>query len=191
MNKKRVMIIIAVLLMAGLSLLTLLVVSSGCTQKYLMKKVYKLEYQQYVHQAAKKYNVEEALVYAVIKSESNFTVRAESRAGAKGLMQLMPDTFTWLQRYTDDEYMDETYLADPKINIDYGTRLLSILLNKYDCDEVAISAYNAGMGTVDRWLLDRDCSYDGKTLSYIPYPETRFYVDEVIYNRKIYRNLYF
>ena len=182
---------IIVLLMTGMSLLALLVVSSGCTQKYLMKKVYKLEYQQYVHQAAKKYNVEEALVYAVIKSESNFTVRAESRAGAKGLMQLMPDTFTWLQRYTDDEYMDETYLADPKINIDYGTRLLSILLNKYDCDEVAISAYNAGMGAVDRWLLDRDCSYDGKTLSYIPYPETRFYVDEVIYNRKIYRNLYF
>lgn len=191
MSKKKVRLIIIVLLMTGLSLLVLLVVSSGCTQKYLMKKVYKLEYQQYVHQAAKKYNVEEALVYAVIKSESNFTVRAESRAGAKGLMQLMPDTFTWLQRYTDDEYMDETYLADPKINIDYGTHLLSILLNKYDCDEVAISAYNAGMGTVDRWLLDQDCSYDGKTLSYIPYPETRFYVDEVIYNRKIYRNLYF
>ncbi len=191
MSKKKVRVMIIVLLMTGLSLLVLLVVSSGCTQKYLMKKVYKLEYQQYVHQAAKKYNVEEALVYAVIKSESNFTVRAESRAGAKGLMQLMPDTFTWLQRYTDDEYMDETYLADPKINIDYGTHLLSILLNKYDCDEVAISAYNAGMGTVDRWLLDQDCSYDGKTLSYIPYPETRFYVDEVIYNRKIYRNLYF
>ena len=191
MSKKKVRVMIIVLLMTGLSLLALLVVSSGCTQKYLMKKVYKLEYQQYVHQAAKRYNVEEALVYAVIKSESNFTVRAESRAGAKGLMQLMPDTFTWLQRYTDDEYMDETYLADPKINIDYGTHLLSILLNKYDCDEVAISAYNAGMGTVDRWLLDQDCSYDGKTLSYIPYPETRFYVDEVIYNRKIYRNLYF
>lgn len=191
MSKKKVRVMIIVLLMTGLSLLVLLVVSSGCTQKYLMKKVYKLEYQQYVHQAAKKYNVEEALVYAVIKSESNFTVRAESRAGAKGLMQLMPDTFTWLQRYTDDEYMDETYLADPKINIDYGTHLLSILLNKYNCDEVAISAYNAGMGTVDRWLLDQDCSYDGKTLSYIPYPETRFYVDEVIYNRKIYRNLYF
>ncbi len=191
MSKKKVRVMIIVLLMTGLSLLALLVVSSGCTQRYLMKKVYKLEYQQYVHQSAKKYNVEEALVYAVIKSESNFTVRAESRAGAKGLMQLMPDTFTWLQRYTDDEYMDETYLSDPEINIDYGTHLLSILLNKYDCDEVAISAYNAGMGAVDRWLLDRDCSYDGKTLSYIPYPETRFYVDEVIYNRKIYRNLYF
>lgn len=191
MKKNKVRITVILFLIGTLLLVAIMIMSSGYTQKYLMKKVYPIEYPEYVSSASTKYGVEESLIYAVIKAESNFYCDAESRVGAKGLMQIMPNTFIWLQNQTDDNYMDETYLDDPKINIDYGTHLLSILLHKYDSDRIAICAYNAGMGVVDKWLLNEEYSYDGKTLSYIPYPETRFYVDEVISGRERYRNLYF
>lgn len=191
MSKRTIVIASSGFAVLAILTIIIMIVSSGYTQKYIMKKVYPIKYKEYVDEMSEKYNVEKPLIYAVIKAESNFTPDAESKAGAKGLMQIMPKTFLWLQKYTDDEYMDESYLNDPRINIDYGTRLLSILLKKYALDRVAICAYNAGMGIVDRWLETEEYSYDGESLSYIPYPETRFYVYEVIANRKAYKNLYF
>lgn len=159
-------------------------------------KVYKIIYQQQygeqVHKYAEEFGVEEALVYAVIRTESGFRSDVESSAGAMGLMQLMPSTFEWLQESLDGTV---TYSADalndPDINIRYGTYLLSVLLKQYGVQNTAVAAYNAGTTTVDGWLQDPSLSPDGKTLSQIPYEETANYVERVSHAYDLYKKLYY
>lgn len=158
---------------------------------FFLKKAYPIEYYEYISANAKKYNVEKELILSVIKSESNFRQDAQSNAGAIGLMQIMPDTFDWLQTHNLIEYKDVGHLKDPKTNIEYGTYLLSILQKRYATINEVICAYNAGIGTVDRWLKDKKYSTDGKTLKSIPYPDTSAYVKNVLKSRTMYKNLYF
>lgn len=163
--------------------------SSG--YEYFMKSFYPLKYNDYVTEASNKYNVEPSLIYGIIKTESEFDETAESNAGAIGLMQIMPETFEWLQTYTDDEYMTKNDLYSPKNNINYGTFFISYLLKKYKTEREAICAYNAGMGNVDKWLKNPDYSSDGKTLDYIPFTESRNYVEKVLKSRDMYNKLYY
>ena len=153
---------------------------------------YPLKYEKEIDAASKKYGVDKALIYGVIKTESNFVPDARSSAGALGLMQLMPDTFEWLQTYYKDEN-DYTFedLADPAINIDYGAELLSILSKRYENEETMLCAYNGGLGNVDKWLDNKDYSDDGKTLKVVPFPETDNYRRLVAQNKSIYNKLYF
>ena len=153
---------------------------------------YPLKYEKEIDAASKKYGVDKALIYGVIKTESNFVPDARSSAGALGLMQLMPDTFEWLQTYYKDEH-DYTFedLADPAINIDYGAELLSILSKRYENEETMLCAYNGGLGNVDKWLDNKDYSDDGKTLKVVPFPETDNYRKLVEQNKSIYEQLYF
>ena len=158
---------------------------------FFMKTMYPLRYSDYVTKASNEYDVDQALIYGIIKSESGFDETAESRVGAIGLMQIMPDTFKWLQTHIDDDYIDMNNLLDPETNIMYGTYFMSYLLNKYGSEREAICAYNAGMGNVDKWLKDKNYSTDGKTLCYIPYTESRQYVRKVLDSRSMYNKLYF
>jgi len=99
-------------------------------------------YESLIMEAAAKYNVDPSLIKAVIHTESSFRADAESSSGAKGLMQLMDGTAQGLG--VSDSF-------DPRQNIDGGTRYLSYLIRKYDGNEnVALAAYNAGPGRVDR-----------------------------------------
>ena len=155
--------------------------------------IYPQKYTEQVEKNAKEFDVDEALIYAVIRTESGFREDVESSAGAVGLMQLMPSTFDWLQESLDGEitYSSDA-LKDPDINIRYGTYLLSVLLKQYDNDvDTAVAAYNAGTTTVDGWLQDSSCSPDGKTLTNIPYEETATYVQRVEESREIYQKLYY
>lgn len=159
--------------------------------EYFMKSMYPIRYSDYVAKASYEYDVDPGLIYGIIKTESGFNEAAESRVGAVGLMQIMPDTFKWLQTHIDDDYIDMDNLSDPETNIMYGTYFMSYLLNKYASEKEAICAYNAGMGNVDKWLKDTNYSTDGKTLYYIPYTESREYVQRVLANRNMYNKLYF
>lgn len=162
---------------------------SSCS---INKAHYQLEYRDLVSKYSNEYEVSDELIYAVIKTESNFDPDAESSVGAIGLMQIMPYTFEWLQTYYDGEVtMDTESLYDPEISIKYGTRFLAFLLDRYEnCEETAVAAYNAGFGAVDEWLMDESCSSDGITLYYIPYSETHNYVLKVENAKENYKDVY-
>nr|WP_319487924.1 lytic transglycosylase domain-containing protein [uncultured Caproiciproducens sp.] len=158
---------------------------------YFMKKAYPLQYTDLVAQEATANGLDPALVYSVIKAESNFDPDAQSHAGAIGLMQMTPDTFAWVQtKLKSDTEFTEKDLYTPEINIRYGCKLLSILLEKYSQKATALSAYNAGVGTVNAWLKNPNISKDGAVLDNIPYEETRNYVVAVLKNYDNYSKLY-
>lgn len=151
---------------------------------------YPRKYASIVSAEAKTYGLEESLVYAVIKAESNFDAQAESSAGAIGLMQMMPETFYWMQTHVGETY-DASALYEPEISIRFGCALLQLLLNEYDDLTVALCAYNAGMGNVASWLSDSAYSADGKTLQVIPFGETDAYVAKVLEYKETYEEIYY
>ena len=150
-------------------------------------------YSDYVRQYAYEYNVPESLIYAVIKVESNFDANAYSSAGAMGLMQMMPSTF---KEMTSDKYLGENLdvdeLFDPEVSIRYGTYYLKYLHEWFDGNwDNAIAAYNGGMGNVKEWLSSSEYSDGEGNLTYIPFKETRNYVEKVKKARKTYQELYY
>ena len=153
---------------------------------------YPQKYSEEVTRCAAEYQVDESLVYAVIRTESGFREEVVSNAGAIGLMQLMPSTFDWLQEKLEGSVVypsDSLKTAD--VNIRYGTYFLSLLLERYDGNlRTACAAYNAGTTTVDGWLSDSRYSKDGRTLTAIPYSETEHYVERVEKALAMYRELY-
>lgn len=150
---------------------------------------YPKKYSAVVAKQAEAYALEESLVYAVIKAESDFDPEAVSPVGAVGLMQLMPETFAWMQSHVGGEY-DADALRDPAVNIRFGCALLRLLLDEYGDLRTALCAYNAGMGNVTSWLSDGAYSDDGITLKEIPFDETRLYVQKVLRYKEIYEELY-
>lgn len=154
--------------------------------------IYPQKYSEQVQRSAAEFQVDEALVYAVIRTESGFRPEVESHAGAVGLMQLMPSTFDWLQEKLDGEITHDTSaLTDPDINVRYGTYFLSILLERYGDIHTAACAYNAGTTTVDGWLSDAAYSADGRTLTTVPYAETESYAEKVQSAYDMYKKLYY
>lgn len=157
----------------------------------LLKKVYPLPYYEIVMTEAEKNDLNPALVYGVIRAESGFDPNAVSHADARGLMQMTPQTFEWVQTMIpDSENLTAEDLFDPEVNIRFGCELLSLLISHYDNESTAICAYNAGMGNVTSWLENPEYSSDGVTLNVIPFGETQEYLKRVIANRDMYRRLY-
>lgn len=172
-----------------LTVLGFFMLSNG--YEMMMKQQYPLAYQDIIEKEAKQNNLEPAMVYGLIKAESNFDSDAKSRAGALGLMQITPATFEWLQtKLPGDKKLAEEELLEPEVNVKYGCYLLSLLLSIYSDPKTALCAYNAGMGTVDRWLADPEISKDGVTLQQVPYGETAHYSEAVLQNYQTYQELY-
>lgn len=177
---KRVQICLALLLCVLLLLIT--------SPPVLLRVIYPRKFSALVDRFSDQYGVPEEIVYAVIKTESNFDPDAISHAGAVGLMQIMPSTFAWLTEMTG-ENLQLSDLNDPEINIRYGTFFLQFLYQYYGNYQTALAAYNAGMGNVSRWLASDEYTTDGK-LTCIPFPETSEYVRLVTRRAEQYKKLY-
>jgi soluble lytic murein transglycosylase len=149
------------------------------------------EYQGFVTAYSTEYGVPENIVYAVMKTESGFDSSAVSDVGAVGLMQMMPDTFTWLTNDILRDRLAQGMLYDPETSIKYGVYYLSSLYAKYNNWDTALAAYNAGPGNVDDWLADE--KYDknqDRVLDKIPFKETNNYVRKVNRALDAYDKLY-
>ncbi|NLA76926.1 MAG: lytic transglycosylase domain-containing protein [Clostridiales bacterium] len=154
------------------------------------KTMYPVKYDTLVEKYAKEYELPVALVYAVIRTESSFNPEAVSSANARGLMQITPDTFDWLQTKTGDKGLEQSELYKPETAIRYGTFFLRYLLNEFEVTETALAAYHAGRGRVNGWLDDSEYSDDGKTLKKIPYADTASYVATVTAAMEKYEKIY-
>ena len=140
---------------------------------------YPLHYSTIVVERAKANDLDPALLAAVIYEESRFNPTAESRSGAIGLMQLTPDTAKGIAIRTGGTAFRLSDLTNPAINIRYGSWYLRLLLTKYGDLRLALAAYNAGQGNVDRWKTA------GLT---IQFPETRVYVEHIERLLRVYRD---
>lgn len=155
------------------------------------KYIYPIEYGSYVEKAAYETDIDKYLIYAVIKTESNFNPDATSDVGARGLMQLMEDAFEWVKFRMDDERnisYDDMYI--PEYNVEYGSYLIKLLYEEYGDVETAVAAYYSGRGSVNEWLKNKEYSSDGKTLDKIPSDATAHYVNKVMKAYNAYINLY-
>ena len=167
---------------------TLLGLSPTVFNKLMIKKLYKKDYSEYVSKYAEEYDIDENLIYALIKAESNFNEKAVSHQNAKGLMQLMQSTAQDLANRSQIKLTKDNIL-EPDININLGTQYIALLLNKYDSIEVALAAYNAGSGNVDKWIKDGTIKADGSDIENIPYKETNTYVRKIMRDYEIYNQL--
>lgn len=148
-----------------------------------------VKYSKEIQKYGEEYNVDPLLVLAVIKVESNFDTEAVSDAGANGLMQIMPETAKSIQQNRNQKYEDDL-ITDPHKNIELGVYYLSYLLHHFQDRNLAIAAYNGGIGNVKNWLNDKALSQDGETLKNIPLGETRYYVVKINNQYDIYRLFY-
>ncbi len=137
---------------------------------------YPRKYESIIREYSQSNNVEYELIQSVIWTESKFKKDAVSRAGAIGLMQLMPATAEWCASLCGVTY-DEKKLTEPDYNIRLGTFYLKYLLDMFDAKD-AVAAYNAGQGNVSKWL--------SQGLNEYPFKETRDYVHRVFSAKKIY-----
>jgi soluble lytic murein transglycosylase len=142
---------------------------------------YPLRYSTIVRAHAHNYDLNPALLAAVIDEESKFRADAKSSAGAVGLMQLLPATAKGIAIHTGGSKFVTSDLYNPEINVRYGAWYLHHLLQKYGDERLALAAYNAGQQNVDSWRAE------GKD---IQFPETRAYVAKVERLKGIYRRTY-
>ena len=159
----------------------------------LLKIMYPKTYSEIVSTYAEEYNVEENLIYAVIKAESNFDSNAVSNREAIGLMQIVEETAIDVAKQNqidvDTENITEE-LLDIDNNINIGTKYLSTLLTQYGNMEIALAAYNAGIGTVNNWIEKQVIQADGSDIENIPYKETNNYVRKILRDYRVYNELY-
>jgi soluble lytic murein transglycosylase len=142
---------------------------------------YPLRYAAIVRGHAANYDLDPALLAAVIEQESKFRADARSRTGAIGLMQLQPSTAEGIAVRTGGTRFVLSDLYIPELNVRYGAWYLHHLLLKYHDERTALAAYNAGQDNVDRWLARGEG---------VQFAETRAYVDHVERLKTIYRRAY-
>lgn len=185
MKNKKILIFLIIIL--------IVVVFLGLFKDKILKTIYPKTYEEIVSVYAEKYNVEENLIFAVIKAESNFDSSAVSNRDALGLMQIMEETAKDVVKKNAieiDVNNIKEELMKPENSINIGTKYLQVLLDRYQNKEVALAAYNAGIGNVDNWIEKGIIKADGTDIENVPYKETNNYVRKILRDYKIYEELY-
>lgn len=158
--------------------------------RWAIASYYPLEYRTILFARAQESGLNPYLVAAVIRAESRFRPDAISQQGARGLMQIMPDTGEWAAKQLGLPY-NVDLLYDPDYNVRLGCWYLASLQEEFAGDIVlALAAYNGGRGNVEKWLNERQWTGEHHTLEQIPFAETRQYVKKVLRDVKRYEWIY-
>lgn len=186
-NKRKVL----VLCLLRLIIIVIAIYSIYYVSNEIRYVMYPIKYEEIVSKYSKEYNLDPFLIYAMIKVESSFNENAVSPKDARGLMQIMPATGTWIAEKLKDEKFNTEDLFEPRKNIMMGTWYIKYLNEKFDGNmSLAIMAYNAGPGSVQNWLADENVSSDGKNLNNIPYSETAKYERKIMNSYEMYKKIY-
>ena len=154
------------------------------------RTLYPIEFRDMVTAKSEEEGLDPALVAALVCQESSFDPGAVSRAGARGLMQVMPPTGRLLARNLGVPYRSRA-LHDPATSLDFGTRYLRLMMDRFEGHvERALAAYNAGPHRVDAWTAGRPDISAEEFIESIPFTETRNYVMTILASQEQYRRLY-
>lgn len=187
-RRRRLTALAVAVLMAGFGVA--LIAGVGPLGQAVKEITLPLRHDDIIRQQAADKGLDAALIAAVIYEESRFRDQT-SHAGARGLMQITPDTADFIAHRSGGVRFKQEDLADPQINISYGTYYLRYLVDHYDGDEMlAVAAYNAGQGNVDRWVRKAGGREQFDPGTHIPFPETSAYVANVRERREQYRDNY-
>ncbi|NLJ78165.1 MAG: lytic transglycosylase domain-containing protein [Tissierellia bacterium] len=152
---------------------------------------YPVSYQGTIDKYSRQFNVDPHLIAAIINVESRYDKDAISHKEARGLMQLSASTGYWGAEVLKIEDFHLDMLFNPDTNIMLGAWYLNILSREFNGNfQLIIAAYNGGSGNVGKWIKDSRYSDDGVSLKYIPFKETREYVERVSRNYDIYTILH-
>ena len=182
-----------------ITIIFLLIIIAGLIMGYQAAKKCEYEYRlaahpkkysEFVAKYVAEYEMDEDLIYAIIKTESDFDCEAVSNVGARGLMQIMEETFDWIKYRLNDEDSEYDDMFDPEMNIRYGAYLMDYLLEKFGDKDTAVAAYHSGAGSVSSWLEEKKNSSDGKRLENIPSSTAEHYVNKINNALTNYKELY-
>ncbi|MBA3262790.1 MAG: lytic transglycosylase domain-containing protein [Thermoleophilaceae bacterium] len=186
-RRRTALVVLAAVLGASVAAL---VTGAGPLGEAVRELTLPLHHDDIIRQQASDKNVDAALIAAVIYEESRFRDQT-SHAGARGLMQITPETADFIARRSGGIRFEQEDLATPQINIAYGAWFLRYLIDHYDGNEtLAVAAYNAGQTNVDRWVERAGGPDQFDSARHIPFPETRAYVHNVQERRGQYRDRY-
>lgn len=170
------------------ALLALAVATAGIA---LLRSLYPLPYRDLVAAAAARHGLDPCLVAAVIRVESRFHPGAVSSVGARGLMQVLPETGAWVAGRMGLQPFRAEMLYDPAVNVAIGTWYLAYLRDEFGGSlPASLAAYNAGRQPVRQWLAAGLWDGSERGLARVPYPETRRFVRWVLRDYRVYRLLY-
>ena len=145
-----------------------------------------------IRNTAEEFALPEAVLWAVVRTESNFSSNTVGEDGSIGLMQLTPDEFHMIQaEILCEEEAPTDLLYAPRTNLRTGSAYLSYLYQRYGVWFTVYAAYAVGCDTVDAWMRDPDCVNDLGTLISIPDDAVAARVDATVKAQKMYSNLYF
>ena len=190
---------VAVLMLGITALMLMSAYLTRCAEQHALEQAnidyqYPLLYRDLIEKYASENNLSPAYVSSVVRNESSFRPTVQSGDGARGLMQLMPDTAEWIARKLQISGYAFERMNDPESNIHFGCWYLNYLSKLFLGDPVAVTAaYHAGQGQVKTWLSDPLLSEDGYTLTLSALPEgpTKNYAGRVTRDYGIYQKKYF
>jgi soluble lytic murein transglycosylase len=186
-RRRGAVLVVALILAAGVAAL---VTGLGPLGDAVREITLPLKHDDIIRQQAADKDLDPALIAAVIYEESRFRDQT-SHAGARGLMQITPDTASFIARHSGGDLFEQSDLATPQINIAYGSYFLRYLLDHYDGNEGAtLAAYNAGIGNVDKWVAEAGGIDSFEVESHVPFPETRAYVENALGTKGDYHEHY-
>lgn len=147
-------------------------------------------YRDIIFKEAANADLDRYLLAAIVKTESNYDPLAVSVKGARGLMQIMPDTGKWVAEQRNQGFSNDQ-LFNPQYNVRIGSLYVSDLYKEFHGNTILVlAAYNAGQGNVKKWQKNNNWSGDRNSIDQIPFPETRQFVRKVLFYQQVYKRLY-
>lgn len=157
----------------------------------ILKQFYPMPYQNTIIQYSTEAGIDPYLLTAIMKTESNFNPNAVSPKGARGLMQIMPETGEWIARQSGAGSFHPDMLFEPDTCISMSAWYIADLQEEFgDSMVMVLAAYNGGRGNVRNWVNEEKMSGHSSDIDNIPFPETKNFVRKVLWNYRMYNWLY-